>query len=478
MQSLQQKLQEVGPSQQICAKGRIKELKKKFKYPFHISSLEDIGKSLKLITDQLLLATQGLGLHSHLVISTNVDALGDAIKSQAGVLARLSADANRSQKTNSSNTTQLANINLNVQPLKPMLQALESVTKDRFSKFENQIHTNHSATTARLDILESRTEANAQTMAEVVELLRCFNSRSLPTDQESTGRRLVRAFISKPSLLRDMHESFGFQQDGEKSPSNPTTNIAPRLSTAPTRMTLENPRLCSCTSRRIVERRTSRWYSFDLFSEIETESKHGLGCFNYVDVRSQRRKTFGITYFGLRQLISAAVSVSLCLSYGAGGTSISPVFRYYSVVDKTQSLPFRLIRVLSYAQCFPLFPDSIKPCTRLWAQNIGADCISWIRMVYNNKIASPWDVSANGQTLIDYFVKLCHTSFFHWPQHLNLFIILSELFHLGVTSTQPLYLIQRPGYTPAYGIGYSNINHTVSLLLRSAPEYQWFAIRY
>ncbi|KAJ8122049.1 hypothetical protein ONZ43_g1657 [Nemania bipapillata] len=62
MQVLQQKLQTVGPSQQVSVKGKIKEIKKKLEYPFRISSLEEIGNGLKLITGQLLLAIQGLQL--------------------------------------------------------------------------------------------------------------------------------------------------------------------------------------------------------------------------------------------------------------------------------------------------------------------------------------------------------------------------------------------------------------------------------
>ncbi len=62
MNALQGKLQEVGPSQQINVKEKIKEIKKKFKYPFQISSIEEIEKSLERIIGQLLLAIHGLEL--------------------------------------------------------------------------------------------------------------------------------------------------------------------------------------------------------------------------------------------------------------------------------------------------------------------------------------------------------------------------------------------------------------------------------
>ncbi|KAI1126305.1 hypothetical protein F5Y10DRAFT_244983 [Nemania abortiva] len=465
MRDLQRKLQETQPSQQISVKGKMKEFKKKFEYPFHISTLEEMGENLKRITDQLLLGAQGLGLYSHLTINTNLDALNDTIKIQESVLAKLSADSDASQKLNSSNTTQLTSIDLSVQPLQSMLLTLESVTKDRFDKFEDRVHTNHSANTARLDILESRTEANTRTMTEVLNILQHLSSQSPPMNRESAGRHLVGALVSRPSLLEAIHELRDFHPC-RNSPSNNTR----RLRTTSGWIASENSRFCHCHPWRKIEKKKSRWYPFDFFSERETESTHSPGCLNYVDISVQRRQTIGFTYYGLQKLLSAAVSVSMSLDYGAGGTSISPVFRCYSVVDTSQSAPFRMLALLfQHAETLrPMFSRAERQRKSIM-QSLVADCVSGIRMAYNKRIASPRDVSSDGLTLIDYIVKKFHfdpSLFFH---------VITELSNLGVTSTQQQPLVQI--FTLNFLTNPSFRTHQLlaSLLLRKAPEcqYQW-----
>ncbi|TGJ82108.1 hypothetical protein E0Z10_g6674 [Xylaria hypoxylon] len=336
MQALETKLQQFGPSQHINLKGKMKEIKKKLEYPFQISVLEEIGKNLERITNQLSLAINGLELHSHLTVSTNVDILSNAIGYQTDILTRIKLDSDNNQKINHSNSTQLTSINLSVQPLMPMLEALESVTEVRFDKFENQTHLNHSATTTRLDVLESRTEANTQVMAEMLNILRHANNQPLPMNQDHMRKYLVGALVSKPSLLGDVHKSYGFQQEGYG------------LSTESTSST------------------QTLWM---YFMAQRGREKYTL-------------RTFGVTYSGLGRLLSAAVSVSLCLDYGAGGTSISPTFRYYHVVDQLQSPPFRKVLELGREHSVPVGTYTIRP----WCDSIAAGFVVAYAFVPENRL--------------------------------------------------------------------------------------------
>ncbi|KAI3333579.1 hypothetical protein F4824DRAFT_513049 [Ustulina deusta] len=427
MNALQGKLQEVGPSQQINVKEKIKEIKKKLKYPFQISNIDEIEKSLERIIGQLSLAIHGLELHSHLRVSTNVDALGDAIKSQTDVLARIKSDADTNQQINTSNATQLTGIiNMSIQPLRPMIQSLESVTRDRFDNFENQVHSNHSVTTARLDVLESRTEANAQTMTEMLNILRHINNQPLSMDQEHIERRLVGTLVLKPSLLGDMYRSYDFQQRGIKSTSDLDTSISKRSSRNSTQRAPATSRFCGCSSWRSTDDRVMHWRTFYFFSKEEIVSTHCPGCSRYAGDASQRRRTFGVTYAGLQRLLSAAVSVSLCLDYGAGGASISPIFRYHSVVDETQSPPFRMLGVLCWAwSFFDVDTQELRAITM--------DYISYVNIAYSKRVASPRDVTVDGLTLMD---NLFNEFRYEHKRDNNLRWAVSALFDSGVIATK------------------------------------------
>ncbi|KAI8946572.1 hypothetical protein F4801DRAFT_593242 [Xylaria longipes] len=422
------------PSRQSSIKGKMKQIKKKLEFPFQISSIEEIENSLKRIIDQLSIVLHDLELHSHQTISTNVEALGKAAKAQADVLARINTDSETIQK-----------------PMPPM--PLKSVTKALFNDFESRVQIDHSVTNARLGVLESRTEVSSQTMTEVLNVLRHLRDQSRFVNREFIEKYLVGSLVSKPSLLRDVHKSFDLQQNGIKPPPNLHMNGSIRMAS-------EKPRLCGCSSWRRVKQSNSRWHAFDFFS-------------------TERQRTFGITYVGLRRLLSIAYSMSVSLNSGAGGTSISPIFRYYNMVDTFQSLPFHMIRTLIKDLGLKrLFRDGLFHHYRPYdIQKIATGCVSWIRVAYDRDVASPRDVSSHGLTLIDYFVQMITWSFYSILVHSNLVdhFTISALFELGVGSMQHHSLLRKfkSGFVSTYESSY--LGSISSLLLRKAPEcqYQW-----
>ncbi|KAI1420406.1 hypothetical protein F5Y12DRAFT_719582 [Xylaria sp. FL1777] len=451
MKALQEKMQEVGPSQQSNVNGKIKEIMKKLEYPFQVSSIEELEKSLERIIGLLSLAIHSLELNSNLAVSTNVDALGNAIKSQTDVLSRIKLDADTNQKINASNATQLTTIETSVLPLRPMIQTLESVTKDRLDEFENQVNTNHSVTTThldevnanlsvtttRLDELKSLTEANLQMMTEFRNIFQDINDQPVLKSPEYIRRRLVGTLVSKPSLLRDVHKSYDSQQEGVQSTSN--LQISEYLSTTSSQRALGTYRPCECRSWSSVEERVTRWHTLRFFSKEETASTHRPWCPRYAVGASQRKQTFGITYVGLQRLLSAAVSMSLCLHHGAGGTSISTMIRYQCVVDENQSPPFRMVNVcfeamLNINMCYARRKNFNS--TRL-KEKIFMDVSSWINVAYAKQVASPRDVTIDGASLIDHA--------YNWfPINSKLLAarLVSALFDLGVVATSQDLLSQ------------------------------------
>ncbi|KAI1283943.1 hypothetical protein F5Y07DRAFT_348148 [Xylaria sp. FL0933] len=450
MNALQEKIQGFRSSPQSSVKGKIKEINRKLRYPFDISSVEEMEESLERIIAQLSLAIYGLELNSQLAVSTDVAALGSSIKSQTDVLAKMKLEADANQKVNAANIAHLTSIGMSVQPLGPMIQTLESVTSDRLDKFENQLSTNHSVTTSRLDVLESRAEANAQAMTEIVHILRHINHQPYPTNQGYVGRRFVGALVSKPGLLRDIHESTSSLEVSNRSSEYSARRAQP----------LSKP--CGCSAWRSVDERVTRWRTLYFFSKEEVTSTHHPRCSRYASGASQRQRTFGMTYAGLRRLLSAAVSVSLCLDYGAGGVSISPMLRYHYVVDEFQSPPFRMLRVLLRGWQTIIFKSPRTDVKMLM------DFVSWIRMAYDRHVASPRDVTIGSLSLIDYVysqhrylpsdtVLICH--------------LISELFDLGVTATTQNLV---PRMFSSWGVvsTRTQFGHIVSLILQKTPDFQ------
>ncbi|RWA09262.1 hypothetical protein EKO27_g5832 [Xylaria grammica] len=459
MQVLQTKMQEFGPSQQINLKGKMKEMKKKLEYPFQISVIEEIGKNLERIMSQLLLTIHGLELHSHLTTSANIDALGDAIKSQTTILSRIESGSDTIHKISNSNSAQLTEINSSVQPLMPMLQSLESVTEEWLGKIENQVHTNHSVTTTRLDVLESG-------VTEVLSILRHINDQKPSMGQEDTAKYLVGTLVSKPSLLRDVHKSYGFRQDGIESTSNPHTNMSKSSSMALAQAVPMAYTPCRCRQWRRVDERNTRWYAFCFFSKEKTVRTHHPSCSRYPSRVIEHQQTFGVTYYGLRRLLSTAVSVSLSLDYGAGGTSISPTFRCHHVVDKLQSPPFRMIKVLSTA----LGDLASKTCDGTLAKTITIGCISWINEAYYKRVASPLDVTDDGLTLIDYFDEIMLIYKESIRDSASSLLAIATLFELGVTVSQQRWSskLSSPGEVMRDVTGYP-----LPLVLRKTPDLQY-----
>ncbi|KAI1365738.1 hypothetical protein F5Y08DRAFT_302993 [Xylaria arbuscula] len=471
MVALQQKLQEYGLSQLNTVEERLKDVKKKFKYPFGVARIEEIQKYLGRIIDTLLLVVHGLELHSHLKISANIDYLNDSINRQGNLLAKIESDIDISQKVNTANASQLTSINTSIQPLQPLIQGLESVTKERFDKFENQMHTNHSITTSRLDVLESQSKA----MTEILNILKHSEDRSLPTHQEHIEKRLVLSLVSKPSLLRDVQESLDFH-DEVKSTSDLSTSILEGPDAWWTKPPLGGLRPCSCGNQnsqrpprasiwRSVNKRVTHRYPFRFFSEETIKSNRHSGCSHYTSNASDHTKMLETAFMGLHRLFSAAVSVGLCLRHGAGGASISPMFRYRYMVDEWQSPPFRILRLFKDAIYYRL-PMSYSESS---CQTIVISCLSWIATSYDRQVASPRDVISNDFSSIDYFLGILPSSF----SRKEILPLINGLLDLGVIPAHPQLVGDRHSWQV-------HVPRVLSLILLRLPiltyQYQATAI--
>ncbi|KAK5628811.1 hypothetical protein RRF57_004526 [Xylaria bambusicola] len=492
MNTLQGKLQEYGPSQQSNAKERMKDFKKRLQYPFQIPVIEEIEKCLERIIDKLLLAIHGLEL-------ANVDSLNDAIKHEAAAISKLELDIDANHKLLTTNATQLTDITSSIHPLVPMIQALESnidtthklidanttqltritsnvnplasmiesrvlVTRNLFDKFENQVYTNHSITTEQLGVLASHAEASAKATTEILGLLAHINKQLLPTNQEDILKQLVVSLVSKPSLLKDIQASLDLQQE-EKPSSITSTSISKQLSPISTRITPNTFKRCNCTSWRSVNEKRTRWRAFYFFSQKTTASIHRPGCPRYASDVPEHEQAVGITYAGLQRLCSAAVSVGLCLRYGAGGASISPMFRYHYVVDEYQSPPFRMVRVLQSAIYEYRSSQSIGPSCELNMERVLKAFLSWITVAYDKQVATPRDVTINGASLIDYlFEKALDLDSWVYPPSL-----ISSLLDFGINATRQKSVFSR---FSSFIVSEQKVSYVeaVSLVLRKCPD--------
>lgn len=154
---------------------------------------------------------------------------------------------------------------------------------------------------------------------------------------------------------------------------------------------------CMCRSLRHFQRKTLVHGSLAMSSEMTTEW-HLPGCSARHKIRDRdQRRSFILTYTGLRHLLNLAVQISFTVTSGAGGGSFSPGFTYFPTVDKETAPAWRMLDLLGHARYY-------------------LDIISWERLVpsvvnsvvtlFRAKKASPRAVDAENRSLI-YLLGYC-----------------------------------------------------------------------
>jgi hypothetical protein len=149
---------------------------------------------------------------------------------------------------------------------------------------------------------------------------------------------------------------------------------------------------CTCICRRKVEKSTTKWGIFSFQAKIQESEAHRPDCPVADIIPKHLSRRVETTYTAALIALYHAISLSICLTSGAGGSSISPSVRSLRLVDGVTSPAFQLLRQLS------LGPTGLN----ITASEVRESVLEELCELFKSGKASPFDVSAEGgETLID-----------------------------------------------------------------------------
>lgn len=239
------------------------------------------------------------------------------------------------------------------------------------------------------------------------------NQSSLP-DSETLHRIAASMMVAKPALLStacDAVNSNSIALSGLTT-INSQDDIPQDFALEANRKSRTS---CNCRYHRRITRKLYSWFIFSTFEELVTESRHKPWCPLFQPMTSVNYRRFGVVIAGLHRYLSTAVSVSLCMTHGAGGRSISPTIRYFGMVERKKSPSFRIIQSLSdimYKKrdnnSWSLWDsglrdkDILDPSLLhvLSFEEIVRTGISKLRQIYGSGAALPTDVDECGRTVM------------------------------------------------------------------------------
>ncbi|OTA80967.1 hypothetical protein M434DRAFT_401502 [Hypoxylon sp. CO27-5] len=403
LQILHDKLKENEPANPVDLKGKMKETKKKLAFPFRISDLNKLELTLENIVKTLSIAMQGLGLNISYVIDAKVANIYDAVSRISPELSALDTNIHAILAEQAATAVREVDSQL---ALNTSLQSVE-----------------HSISEAKEQVCTSMQLSYSKIQKRLEEIELVIKDRGVPPNNNILERAFTGMMVAKPALLREASE------DANLNLTTPFSSAAANLQDivhqdTDTASNWKPQALSSCNCgrrRRRITRKSSRRSWLYTFEEEIMESKHNPGCSFFLPGTSEHQRTFGILFTGLHRYLSTAVSLSLCMRSGAGGSSISPTIRYFAMVDLDKSPAFRIVEVLAHV----LF---IKRETTTWnkaLQEMGRSTdlvdtdigdisslqisnyrdilhigIPKLRQIFRSGVASPTDVTIDGGTLI------------------------------------------------------------------------------
>lgn len=235
----------------------------------------------------------------------------------------------------------------------------------------------------------SAVQESTQMIAELQRVMQTLVEKTTSPNNGTLEGNIAAMMVSKPSLLRDAHGIVG-SDCGESQPTPP--GLQERHQYGPWMDWHRNrEKQCGCWLRRKVTQSKFCVLSISLPHETIVEMQHTPDCPSARIARVEIQRKISILYTGLRRILSTAVSASFHLSYGAGGYSISPTFRYFAMVDPEKSPAFRLATVLI---CYLWLLENVGT-----QEEIANHFYSNLRRIYDAGYASPTDVDEDGNTL-------------------------------------------------------------------------------
>lgn len=377
LNSLKQLIARFSDSLQPNARPQDKILQQatKLKYPMRKPDISRIQTSLGVITENLNLALQNLGLrYSQLAISklrgleeaaaqasTSLDAIGSSVSALEGLVSPLkeqipalqSAVATISPLVNRQSDLQLAKIQ--------ELHSQSAQSNDALSECMIGVH-------VKLDGLLDRFQQH-------------FTTASAAVDGPDT-RMSVYKLVSRPASLASLCGSLD-------DISQKATSTISALQGTPT----VNANSCPCRQRLVRRSKRVSLWSWGLWDDEVITFKHLKGCQYFNSNGDERSRLRGIKLAGF---LKNAIIITFYTSTGAGGHSLGANIEFYATVDRETSPAFRVMCVLE--ACARKLPDPSEGQSQ-W-ERLALVATQKLENLFKEGKAGAKDVDSSNQSLL------------------------------------------------------------------------------
>ena len=209
-------------------------------------------------------------------------------------------------------------------------------------------------------------------------------------DCESNYPRALRRLVLKPGYTKQVYDEFSEIETADSGTKGYTTT----MSNEPVqRRKFTSP--CYCQYRAYSKSSRFRLGSF-FFKEDSITHSHKPGC-KFDILGSTKTQSLAL----ITSVLSHGVRLTLSVTTGAGGLSISPNINLRPVVDENKAPVFRIMKLLTkYSMLVGTIRDNGRDLPRLMDL-----CKNAILRLYRERKASPYEVNKKGRTFFHYWAR-------------------------------------------------------------------------
>jgi hypothetical protein len=157
-------------------------------------------------------------------------------------------------------------------------------------------------------------------------------------------------------------------------------------------------RTCVCRKRVARSRQVRLWGPWRTLADTTTVKDHLPSCIYHIRGRQVSTVRWAVGFTGLQRLMNRAVEVSFSYTFGAGGFSLSPGFRYYPTVDHRRDPAFRIMALVNWA-FWHMGHDQLR------VEEFAEQCIESIGLLYRHGRASARAVDQYGRSVLYYCAR-------------------------------------------------------------------------
>ena len=382
LQAIEDAVQRQASTSTTDARGKMKEAKKRLKFPFDRSELDKLDSRLVKVVQALSIAIDGLNLSSLSLANEKLNRIDSSSVTTTTALTEIRGHVNDSRVTDaafqnslndlgatlttiqtkseensstlgvlsrrltdvdSGNVAVEARINEVSAQLITIPGSITSPIVQSISRLGSETNDAREATAGRLDIILASNQGQTEQLANIRAMLESLVAPSTTSREESDIRRLA-VLLSRPAGLKVICDEFANNPEVSSMQSSLDGSFGQVRYRKGTKSITEQTRFvrpCGCRHRRRRFRYMSpQWLSFSVFEETTVETMHERSCPMSQLSAAKGNRHMGLAFTGMRRLLSKAISIGFSMSYGAGGHSIGPMLRYYATVAWRQSPAF------------------------------------------------------------------------------------------------------------------------------------------